>query len=400
MAMPARPHTLVCTFDPASPRITAWDIHEWIHDALKLPENDVQLVQIDGIRRQVFIKLTTSAQVLKLIQDTNGRVDYKYPTGEIFPVTLDVAGIGTKKIRIANLPPEIPDEILKEALKPYGKVIDITMESWPKAYRYQVANGIRNVSIIMSKHAPSNLNVAGNRIILSYEGQPVTCYGCGQEDHMYTTCPKRKRPSEARKLSHPESYATVLIHSPRDEDINMIETSDNIPKTAIMPYKTDIKDRQHTSSSRDGQSQKNNAMQQKEDYDIIQSDPIQQAALTNDNTETTTAHRDTMEMDMESAPITQEWRQKDEQQHVKGTIQGREKEAAQTLAIDKDEEGEVGHKDRVQEDRIMEEENTQKPDKDISPKRSKKMRMDKNIPRTQDRSRSTTRRPVNKGKMQ
>ena len=55
--MMGRPNTLVCSFDPTSPRITAWDIHEWIHDALQIPEQDVLMVQIDGVRRQVFIKL-------------------------------------------------------------------------------------------------------------------------------------------------------------------------------------------------------------------------------------------------------------------------------------------------------------------------------------------------------
>ena len=144
--MAGRPNTLVCSFDPTSPRITAWDIHEWIYESLKIPEHYVQMVQIDGIRRQVFIKLRTNDQILTILRDTNGSVDYKYPSGEIYQVTIDLAGLGTKRIRVANLPPEIPDEILRDALKPYGKFLDISVESWSKAYRYQVSNGIRNTN--------------------------------------------------------------------------------------------------------------------------------------------------------------------------------------------------------------------------------------------------------------
>ena len=28
------------------------------------------------------------------------------------------------------------------------------------------------------------MNVAGNRIVASYEGQPVTCYECGDTEHI------------------------------------------------------------------------------------------------------------------------------------------------------------------------------------------------------------------------
>jgi len=51
--MTERRNTLVCTFDPASPRITAYDVHEWIYDTVRLPDSDVLMIQVDGIRRQV-----------------------------------------------------------------------------------------------------------------------------------------------------------------------------------------------------------------------------------------------------------------------------------------------------------------------------------------------------------
>jgi len=48
--MTERLNTLVSTLDPASPRITAYDIHEWIYDTLRLPDSDVLMIQIDGIK--------------------------------------------------------------------------------------------------------------------------------------------------------------------------------------------------------------------------------------------------------------------------------------------------------------------------------------------------------------
>ena len=95
--MAERQNTVVCSFDPSSPRITAYDIHEWFHADLRIQENTVSMVQIDGIKRQVFIKFVDS--------ESAGRVEYKYPNGELSIVSIDIAGMGTKPVRVANLPP-------------------------------------------------------------------------------------------------------------------------------------------------------------------------------------------------------------------------------------------------------------------------------------------------------
>jgi len=66
-----------------------------------------------------------------------------------------VAGMGTKRIRVANLPPEVPNDTLRAALAHFGKMQDVRTEIWSKAYRYSVANGIE-VSITLTRHVPSH----------------------------------------------------------------------------------------------------------------------------------------------------------------------------------------------------------------------------------------------------
>ena len=78
--MAERHNTVVCSFDLASPRITAHDIHEWIFAVLRIPEHSVQMIQIDGIKRHVYIKMAYADSVLALLQDTAGQAKYKYPT--------------------------------------------------------------------------------------------------------------------------------------------------------------------------------------------------------------------------------------------------------------------------------------------------------------------------------
>jgi hypothetical protein len=114
--MAKRQNTLTCIFDPKSPRISAFEIHEWIHDQLRIPEHKVLMLQIDGLRRQVFIKLKQCNELHRIREETNGWQEYKHSNGDISQVRIEKAGMGTKCVRIANLPPEVPEGPIRTAL--------------------------------------------------------------------------------------------------------------------------------------------------------------------------------------------------------------------------------------------------------------------------------------------
>jgi DNA-binding sugar fermentation-stimulating protein len=48
---------------------------------MKLPEQDVQLVQVNGIRRQVFIKLRNPGQIEEIITQNNRTLSYAHDEG-------------------------------------------------------------------------------------------------------------------------------------------------------------------------------------------------------------------------------------------------------------------------------------------------------------------------------
>jgi hypothetical protein len=67
--------------------------------------------------------------------------------------------MGTREIRIATLPPEVTDRVIKEALTQYGE------EIWTTSYRYTVSNGVRLAKTKL-KHLPSRIVIAGHSVTL------------------------------------------------------------------------------------------------------------------------------------------------------------------------------------------------------------------------------------------
>ena len=115
--------------------------------------------------------------------------------------------MGMRKVRIANLPPEVPDVVIRTVLSSYGEVKDVLSETWCRSYRYPVANSIRIATITLDKNIPSHITMVGNRVLVSYEGQPMTCYGCNGTGHLYHACLMRRRTEEKAPTAHATSWA-------------------------------------------------------------------------------------------------------------------------------------------------------------------------------------------------
>jgi len=187
--MGERQNTIVCAFDMKSPLISAYEIHEWIYAHLKLEDDEVLLVQSDGPQRHVYIKLRESNRLRQVLHMTGGQAEYRHNNGEISKVRVETAGLGTRRVRIANLPPEVPEEVIRTMMARYGEVKDVQVETWSHIYRYKVSNGVRTAVMTLAKHIPSTITIAGHRVLVSYDGQPMTCYRCHEAGHFHQTCP-------------------------------------------------------------------------------------------------------------------------------------------------------------------------------------------------------------------
>jgi hypothetical protein len=126
--------------------------------------------------------------VFALLRETEGGAEQNNPTGEFSHVNIALAGLGSKRILVANLTPDVANNTLRATLAPYDKIMDIHNEKWFKDFKYIVKNGVRQVTMCLNQHVPFHLTIAGQRVPLSYEGQPATCNGCEEEGNTYQGC--------------------------------------------------------------------------------------------------------------------------------------------------------------------------------------------------------------------
>ena len=223
--MNERQNTIVCTFNPASPRISAFEIHEWIHNHLRIPEQAVNMIQIDGTRRQVFIKLIEIESVQALFQGTDGLAEYKHTNGEVSTVRIDMAGMGSRKMLIANL------YHLRWPKTLWGQPLHHTEN-------YIIKGGIMvtNVSIRCSKWYPTTWNDSHETHHLPYDNHrtPSTNIICGSTPHLlrlrcnWTRVPGMSEEAWKRSgvdhgkysnlCSHPSAWHNATAGEPREQD--------------------------------------------------------------------------------------------------------------------------------------------------------------------------------------
>jgi len=226
--MTERQQTIVCAFDQCSPRVSAFDIHEWIYETLHLQEHEVVMIQIDGPRRHVYIKFRDPQRMQAILTATQGQEDFRHNNGEISEVRIEAVGLGMRRVRVSSLPPEVKDKTLKMALSAFGEIRDIQQEMWSNAYRYRVCSGVRLVSMSLVKHIPSHVVVAGHRALISYEGQPTTCHSCNEPGHLKTACPHRRRERAEFRPATTASCAEVAASGPISNTTTIVDSATDI----------------------------------------------------------------------------------------------------------------------------------------------------------------------------
>jgi len=99
-----------------------------MYDHLLLDKNEVTTLQIDGPKRQVCVKFAQAHTLTALLDHTLYRDKKKHGAGEISRVSLSTVILGRRMVRVANLPPEMPAEVIQRIMQTFGSVQETTDE--------------------------------------------------------------------------------------------------------------------------------------------------------------------------------------------------------------------------------------------------------------------------------
>lgn len=243
MSLFRRVNTLKVDLSSLPKKPTAVEIHEWLVNVLKLNADQVDTIQLNKADRAVYVKVCSQNLYNKILLDYQVPIDFQLSSGEIFPVFVRPSDTQFITVRIFNLPPEIPNSTLQNVLSQYGTVQEIRNEKWSSQYMLPVNNGIRAVKIDMKKNIPALLTVATYTVTVNYPGQILTCFKCGETNHLKQDCPQQstvltrnphnrlrlmsevvRQQSNTKQSSQPSKL--VIISNEQIEETDVINTSE------------------------------------------------------------------------------------------------------------------------------------------------------------------------------
>lgn len=187
-----RQNTVKISFQRDAPKVLAYEIHDWIYDTLKLPIDQVVMIQLDNLTRCFYIKVQRESLLQDILERTRGEAPFVFSTGERGTVKLEHAGVGYRVVKLYHLPLEVSSAMVNGTLKPYGTILDSSTEQWSESYRYPTSSGVRSVRILLTRHIPSFLYISGHRVLVVYPGQPPTCAYCHLPGHFKSDCPRKR----------------------------------------------------------------------------------------------------------------------------------------------------------------------------------------------------------------
>ena len=92
------------------------------------------------------------------------------------------------------------------ALSPYGKILNVKMDSYQGVYV-----GVQNVLMEIATPIPSNIRIADHWCNVFYPGQVPTCFSCRQSGHTRAKCPLANNVNEPPAIDAAADEAPLLL---------------------------------------------------------------------------------------------------------------------------------------------------------------------------------------------
>jgi len=115
----------------------------------------------------VYVQFVNSERMMRVLQPIQDDLNFHHENGEIYKVTVEIAGVRTRRVRVSTLiTPAVTEAQITNVISTYGDVKKIHDEVWSHAYRFKVKTGVRLVDIGLKKHIPSHIKIDGHRALI------------------------------------------------------------------------------------------------------------------------------------------------------------------------------------------------------------------------------------------
>lgn len=190
MEKKVRVNTLKVTFKRGSKEPTDAEMFQFCREQGFQPE-DVYSVHKDKDLGAILIKFKTEALMRAAIEAMQPVMEFHYGDGTNAEVVISEADNSFKYVRIFNLPPEIEDKEIHQALSQYGTIRQQVREKYHQDTGFPVFSTVRGLYMEISKEIPPQIRIRHFQARIYYDGLVNKCFICRSPDHVKQNCPKK-----------------------------------------------------------------------------------------------------------------------------------------------------------------------------------------------------------------
>uniref|UniRef100_A0A8D8CQ39 (northern house mosquito) hypothetical protein n=1 Tax=Culex pipiens TaxID=7175 RepID=A0A8D8CQ39_CULPI len=186
-----RKNTVVIDFGPVPKKPTITQIRKFAFEQLKLDITQIRNLQLSMTKSFVYIEMSPEISAEELVAEFDMKLTMTSEDGVQTPIPLHTAD-GATEVKIHDLPPYMPTQIIAQHLAEFGEILSITDELW-KEHFPGVPTGTRIVRMRIRKPIPSYVNIGEEVGYVRYRNQRPTCRHCSRYLHVGQKCSDVKK---------------------------------------------------------------------------------------------------------------------------------------------------------------------------------------------------------------
>lgn len=185
-----RVNTLKFAFGRDSSEPTDAEMFGFCRDRQFNPE-EIYSIHKEKDSRAIFVKFKSESFMKAALHNMQPVLTFQYANGKAVNVTVSEADISFKYIRVFNLPPEIEDKEIYQALSSYGIIRQQVREKYHPSTGFPVFSTVRGLYMEVAKEIPPQVRVRHFQARIYYDGMINKCFICKSTDHIKANCPRR-----------------------------------------------------------------------------------------------------------------------------------------------------------------------------------------------------------------